>query len=229
MKTTNSSIAKRKLTPDLARGFMLLFIALAHANHFIFSREREITTIDQLTVFMRQVLIDGRAFPLFAILFGYGLHQVLKGQERKGTSWKDTKKIFRRRGTWMLVIGFFHATLFLADIIGVYGFIALLFAGLFLRLSNRKIILLTLFFLILVGVFAPEMPRGFDVLNTEMTNSASIADPIEAGMNRMFEWMFYTPVLSYQVIPGVLIGILMARFQVIDHPKGHKKLLYMAQ
>jgi uncharacterized protein len=177
---------------------------------------------------MRQVLIDGRAFPLFAILFGYGLHQVLKGQERKGTSWKDTKKIFRRRGIWMLVIGFFHATLFLADIIGVYRFIALLFASLFLRLSNRNMILLALFFLILVGVFAPDMPRGFDVLNMEVTKSATIVDPIEAAMTRMFEWMFYTPVLSYQVIPGVLIGILVARFQAIDHPKSHKKLLFMA-
>lgn len=225
---TSSSVNKRKLTPDLARGFMLLFIALAHANQFIFSTEREITFTDQLTVFVRQVLIDGRAFPLFAILFGYGLHQVFKGQERKGNSWKDIKKIFRRRGAWMLVIGFFHATLFLADIIGVYGFIALLFASLFLRLSNRTIIILAVFFLILVGVFAPYMPRGFDALNMEVTNSATIADPIEAAMTRMFNWMFYTPILSYQVIPGVLIGILVARFQVIDNPKSHKKVLFLA-
>ncbi|MGX6445193.1 DUF418 domain-containing protein [Neobacillus sp. K501] len=219
---------KRNLTPDLARGFMLLFIALAHGHLFIFATEREITYTDQLAVFIRQVFIDGRAFPLFAILFGYGLHQVSKGQERKGNSWKDTKKNFRRRGAWMLVIGFFHATFFLADIIGVYGFIALLFAGIFLRLSNRNMIIVTVLFLILVGVLAPEMPRGFDSLNDTVTNSATIEDPIEAAMTRMFDWMFYTPVLSYQVIPGVLIGILVARFQIIDRPKSHKKFLYMA-
>ncbi len=144
---TISNVQKRRLTPDLARGFMLLFIALAHANQFIFSTDRGVTLTDQFTVFIRQVFIDGRAFPLFAILFGYGLHQVYKGQERKGSSWKDTKKIFRRRGALMLVIGFFHATLFFADIIGVYGFIALLFASLFLRLSNRKSIILIIFFL----------------------------------------------------------------------------------
>jgi uncharacterized protein len=110
----------------------------------------------------------------------------------------------------------------------VYGFIALLFASLFLRLSNRTIILLAVFFLILVGVFAPYMPRGFDALIMEVTNSATIADPIEAAKTRMFDWMFYTPVLSYQVIPGVLMGILLARFQVIDHPKRHKNLLIKA-
>ncbi|MEH6995505.1 hypothetical protein V7075_22880, partial [Neobacillus drentensis] len=113
----------------------------------------------------------------------------------------------------MLVIGFFHATVFLADIIGVYGFIALLLASLFLRLSNRNMIIIVLIFLILVGVFAPHMPRGFDALNMEVTNSATIADPVEAAMTRMFDWLFYTPVLSYQVIPGVLIGIFVARFQ----------------
>jgi uncharacterized protein len=128
----------------------------------------------------------------------------------------------------MLVIGFFHATLFLADIIGVYGFIALLFASLILRLSNRNLIIITILFLFLMGVFAPHMPRGFDALNMEVTNSATIADSIEAAMTRMFDWMFYTPVLSYQVIPGVPIGILLSSFQIIDNPKTHKKLLYMA-
>ncbi|WP_404444289.1 DUF418 domain-containing protein [Sutcliffiella horikoshii] len=219
-------VTKRKLTPDLARGFMLLFIALAHANQFINLEGREITIIDQLTVFLRQMFIDGRAFPLFAILFGYGLHQVLKGQEGRGNSWKDTKKIFRRRGGWMLLIGFFHATLFFADIIGVYGIIALIFASFFLRLSNRKMMIIAAVFLIFVGVFAPAMPRGFDALNMQITTSATIKDPIEASITRMFEWMFYTPVMSYQVIPGVLIGILVARFRIIDNPKKHKRALF---
>ncbi|NQD66914.1 DUF418 domain-containing protein [Bacillus haikouensis] len=125
----------------------------------------------------------------------------------------------------MLVIGFFHATLFFADIIGVYGFIALLFASLFLRLSNRNMIITAVFFLVLVAMFAPSMPRGFDALSMEAANSAAIEDPIEASITRMFDWMFYTPVLSYQVIPWVLIGILLARFQVIDHPKSHNKAL----
>ncbi|WP_218276434.1 hypothetical protein, partial [Pseudomonas sp. FW305-BF6] len=84
--------------------------ALAHAHQFIFSTDREVTFTDQLTVFIRQVVVDGRSFPLFAILFGYGLHQLMKSHERKGSNWKDIKRMIKRRGTWMLVIGFFHAT-----------------------------------------------------------------------------------------------------------------------
>jgi uncharacterized protein len=86
-------------------------------------------------------------------------------------------------------------------------------------------IYLTIFFLVLVGLFAPSMPRGFDALNVEVTNSVTIEDPFEASVTGMFEWMFYTPVLSCQVTPGVLMGILVARFQVIDHPIRHKKAL----
>ncbi|MEL4025205.1 hypothetical protein [Lysinibacillus endophyticus] len=42
----NSIDNKRKLTPDLARGYMLLFIALAHGNQFLFSTDRDITITD---------------------------------------------------------------------------------------------------------------------------------------------------------------------------------------
>ena len=42
----NSFAYKRKLTPDLARGYMLLFIALAHGNQFLFSTDRDITITD---------------------------------------------------------------------------------------------------------------------------------------------------------------------------------------
>ncbi|MGN4127778.1 hypothetical protein ACMGD3_22665 [Lysinibacillus sphaericus] len=73
MNNKSSMGVKRKLAPDLARGFMLLFIALAHAHLFLFSTEREVTMMDKITVLFRQIFVDGRAFPLFSILFGYGL------------------------------------------------------------------------------------------------------------------------------------------------------------
>ncbi|RIW30381.1 DUF418 domain-containing protein [Bacillus salacetis] len=214
---------KRKLTPDLERGFMLLFIALAHANLFLFSADREITMTDQISVFLRQLFIDSRAFPLFAILFGYGLHKLYARQEMKESPWRETKKILKRRGGWMLVIGFLHASLFFKDIIGVYGFIALVFAEQLLRLSNRKMIGLAVTLLTLVGIIAPFMPRGFETLAAAGT--AVMENPIEASLIRMFEWIFYTPFLSYQYIPGVLIGILIGRSGFLDNPELHKKTL----
>lgn len=221
-------IRMRRLAPDLARGFMLLFIALAHANLFLFSTNREITFMDQLSVFFRQIIVDGRAFPLFSILFGYGLFQLLKSQERKGVSWHLTKKMYRQRGAWMILIGFVHVTLFYDDIIGVYGLIALLFASLFLRLSNKSLIMITVFFLILVGVFGQFMPRGFDALNMEIATRASTENPIEASIDRLVEWLFLSPLLLYQVIPGVLIGIWVARHQILDYPVFHKRALMTA-
>ncbi|MEL4025204.1 DUF418 domain-containing protein [Lysinibacillus endophyticus] len=128
----------------------------------------------------------------------------------------------------MLLIGFLHATLLLADIIGAYGLIALLFAGLFVRLSNKSIIVIAILLLIVVGALGTAVPRGFDTLNMEMTSTTKMADPIDAAISRMFEWMFYTPFLSFQLIPGVLIGMLVARFQFIDYPQKHRKYLINA-
>jgi hypothetical protein len=86
---TNSSVMKRKLTPDLARGFMLLFIALAHANQFIFSTEREITVTDQLTVFIRQVLVPS----LYLLSFlDMGYIKYSKAKRGKGTVGRILKK-----------------------------------------------------------------------------------------------------------------------------------------
>ncbi|MGD6802017.1 DUF418 domain-containing protein [Rossellomorea aquimaris] len=217
--------AQRKLTPDLARGFMLLFIALAHANLFLFSSDREITVTDQITVFFRQLFIDSRAFPLFAILFGYGLHKLYTRQEMKGAPWRETKKILKRRGGWMLVIGFLHAALFFEDIIGVYGLIALVFAGVLLRLSNREMVVVTSILLIVVGVIAPFMPRAYETLNMAGAGIAVMENPLEASLIRIYEWIFYTPSLSYQYVPGVLIGILLGRAGFLDNPENHQKTL----
>jgi uncharacterized protein len=112
---------ERKLTPDLARGFMLLLIALAHAYHFLYAVERETTQVDQVVVLIRQIFVDGRAFPVFFLLFGYGMVQLMRSQVLKGNNWVSMRKLFRRRGWWLLVIGFLHAVLLYDFTIGLYG------------------------------------------------------------------------------------------------------------
>ncbi|WP_162785155.1 DUF418 domain-containing protein [Bacillus sp. P14.5] len=131
----------------------------------------------------------------------------------------------KRRGGWMLIIGFIHAALFFEDIIGVYGFILLVFAPWLLHLSTRRMIVLTTFLLIVVGIIAPFMPRGYETLDMAAAGTAVMVNPLEASLIRMYEWIFYTPSLSYQYIPGMLIGILLGRFGFLDNPENHKKTL----
>ncbi len=61
--------------PDVARGFMLLLIALANAPFWmILLRTRaEVTGADAVWMGLRAAFVDHRSYPLFAMLFGFGL------------------------------------------------------------------------------------------------------------------------------------------------------------
>jgi len=215
----------RKLAPDLARGFMLLFIALAHAHVFLYAVDREITKVDQIVVLFRQVLVDGRAFPMFFLLFGYGMVQLMRRQEEKGTDWISIRKLFRRRGWLMILIGFLHVALLFEDIIALYGLATLLLVG-FLRASDKKLLWIAGIFLVLVAIFGSLMPRGYDALIEDAALSTiALKNPFLASSIRIPEWIIYTPLLVYQVVPGMLIGIWAARRRILDNPEQHRLLL----
>ena len=61
--------------PDIARGFMLLLIALANAPFWmvLFRTRAEVTGADTIWMGLRAALVDHRSYPLFAMLFGFGL------------------------------------------------------------------------------------------------------------------------------------------------------------
>ena len=61
--------------PDVARGFMLLLIALANAPFWmVLLRTRaEVTGADTIWMGLRAAFVDHRSYPLFAMLFGFGL------------------------------------------------------------------------------------------------------------------------------------------------------------
>ena len=61
--------------PDIARGFMLLLIALANAPFWmVLLRTRaEVTGADAVWMGLRAAFVDHRSYPLFAMLFGFGL------------------------------------------------------------------------------------------------------------------------------------------------------------
>lgn len=67
----------RRPAPDLARGMMLL-VAPAHAHQCLKPPGHVITDGDRIVAYLRQIFIDGRAFPAFFLLLGYGLVQIIR-------------------------------------------------------------------------------------------------------------------------------------------------------
>ena len=143
--------------PDVARGFMLLLIALANVVFWVdyLPEAAGGTVLDQAWIALRGALVDRRSYPLFAMLFGFGLAVMARRRieaamrsaedalppdtdtrtrERhlaraRETATVDARRLIRRRGLWMILFGAVHGTIFAGDIIGTYGVIAAIFAG----------------------------------------------------------------------------------------------------
>src|SRR6185436_18343029 len=80
----------RALAPDVARGAMLLLIALANVHLYLYGRPLGVrlypaglTGVDAVVAGLQLVLVDGRAYPLFGLLLGYGLGQLAARQSKK--------------------------------------------------------------------------------------------------------------------------------------------------
>ena len=186
MNTTTSSATSftgsrglRYPAPDVARGFMLLLIALANVGFWVAGPEgRAPSTADRTWTFMRALFIDQRAYPLFALLFGFGLAtmvnrrmasgidaycQQLTGGLRAPSAAEldqareqaavDARRLVRRRGLWMVLFGLIHGAFFPSEIIGTYGIVAVVFAGWFAHKHHKR--QLAVCALVLLSQFVP--------------------------------------------------------------------------
>ena len=185
--------------PDVARGFMLLLIALANAPFWmvLFRTRAEVTGADTIWMGLRAAFVDHRSYPLFAMLFGFGLAVMARRRieaamrsaesdlppgadprtrERhlaraRETATVDARRLIRRRGLWMILFGAVHGTIFAGDIIGTYGIIAAIFAGTIVE--RRRVRMLVAGLLITaVGVYS-MVSMGLATVETADAASAA--------------------------------------------------------
>ena len=218
MNTTTSSATSftgsrglRYPAPDVARGFMLLLIALANVGFWMIGLERPApSTADRTWAFIRALFIDQRAYPLFALLFGFGLAtmvnrrmasgidtycQQLTGGLRAPSAAEldqareqaaiDARRLVRRRGLWMVLFGLIHGAFFPSEIIGTYGIVAVVFAGWFAHKHHKRqlaVCALVLLFQIVTVVLAMLFGPGGEAAASGAAGSApAAAAPTGAG------------------------------------------------
>ncbi|MGH3837495.1 MAG: DUF418 domain-containing protein [Pseudonocardiaceae bacterium] len=227
------AVSARSLAPDLARGAMLLPIALANVHVYLYGHPVGVRGYpipdsigDQVVVLLQMTFVDGRAYPMFAFLFGYGIVQLLRRQTSKGVDGVTVRALVRRRGAWMILFGFLHALLlFSGDIIGAYGLLAVLLAGVLIRASDRRLLTLvglwtvpTAAFGALMGLPQPEGSESF-------LPSMSLTDPLFAAVWRVGEWVALTLTLLFILVPALLLGVWAARRRILDEPQRYRPLL----
>lgn len=224
-------VSKRSRSPDLARGFMLLCIALVHASVFRYAAGQQLAPTDQFVEFCKGTLLTHRARPLFAFLFGYGMVQLWQHQRGLGNEWLSVRKLLRRRGFWMVVIGFLHTVLLAQiDIIAIYGLTAVIFVGV-LQVRERTLLWLAGAFLVPVAALGATFGAGTLLGERGAIGQAdpSLAreNPLLAIVDRAITWpMFANGVLF--AMPAVLLGIWAARRRVLDEPARHRRFLVRA-
>ncbi|OLM09102.1 MULTISPECIES: DUF418 domain-containing protein [unclassified Pseudonocardia] len=231
-------VAERALAPDLARGMMLLLIALAHVPWFLWTSELGSTLlhpadgglVDRIAQAVTIVVVDGRAWTMFGFLFAYGIGQMYARRRAGGSSRRDVRRLLRTRHWWLLGFGLVHAALlWQGDILATYGLFGLVLVPLFLHRSDRtlKIWIGVLLALGAVGNIAVTavsqlLPAATGLMAVQQQ---TIAEPsyLASIALRLATWA-PSPISSLVglVMPAAfLIGILAARHRVLDEPARH--------
>ncbi|NUT52634.1 MAG: DUF418 domain-containing protein [Saccharothrix sp.] len=227
--TTESS--NRSLAPDLARGLMLLLIALAHAPGFLGSWRSGTPLLDDIALFVKSLIADNQARTMFVFLFGYGLGQLAHRHHVRGGDWPGLRVLLRRRSVWLVLIGFAHTILLVPiDIVAIYGLALLLFTPL-VRAKGT-----TLGWTTALTLVPATLLLAWQSVNAQLG--------VEAGAPVTFA-QFMEPTYGahllanttkpaqavlgvVMVLPGMLLGIWAARRRFLDEPTDHRKTLRRA-
>ena len=223
--------AERHLAPDLARGAMLLLIALANAPVLLYDRPlslrghlAETGWADRLVTFATTAFVDGRAYPMFAALLGYGVVSLVRRQLDAGTTHAAVRRLLRRRHLALLGIGLVHAVaLFSGDVLGAYGLAGLVIVALFAMGDGRLLLtagLLGIPFLAVGATYGVPPEPGAAYLP-----SATEPSPLTAAALRLGEWLPATPISALGMLVPICLGVWAGRRGYLDQPDRHLRTL----
>lgn len=243
------TITSRALAPDLARGLMLLLIALANSPWYLYGTTTSTSsihptdgsTLDRVAQFVIITAVDSRVYPMFAFLFGYGIVQMYQRSLDRGAEPAAIRRVLRRRHLWMIVIGFLHAALlWMGDIVGAYGIVGLIFTAAFLRRKNKTLVvwagvltgMLTLAAVVAAigSVFAAQAPppAETDAFLADIKGINGIETWTASILPRLMVWVFllaFQGVLTLVIPIAVLLAFWAGRRRVLEEPDRHRRLL----
>lgn len=226
--TGPTALAERALAPDLARGFMLLFIALANTHYFLPGESvlggypQDGSALDSGVIWLLATFVDGRAFPMFGLLFGYGVAQIARRHEASGP--RSVRRLLRRRSLVLVAVGLVDALLcYAGDILAAYG--VLLFVALWsVRWKDRWVLLTAFAFLVLIS-----LPGGSLTISREGPHPALL--PPDLGtmlVARAQAALFVAALGPLGFMAPFLVGLWAGRRRILDQPERYRRLVRLA-
>lgn len=233
MTSTQTPLKKQRLLgPDLARGVMLLLIAMAYAGVYVASGFGVDATheswLDQATTFASHLVLDNRAFPMFAILFGYGLAWSIARRTARKIEPAQQKRRLRRRALMLLIFGAVHAFLiYPGEILMSYG-LALLVTGWLLFASDRAQRVMLWITGIFYIVVIPYLMIGAIVFADDAMAQAVPGYSTAEDWAERLVGLPISPVyiaIAYPLLFLVVLGYRAGRARLFEHTAERRKLL----
>lgn len=235
-----AALSERALAPDFARGMMLLFIVLSNTGlHLYGTGVLSTNALDSVTRFLTPVLIDVRSYPLFSFLFGYGITQLALRQRAAGVGESRVRRLLRRRGWWLFLLGFAHAALLLgSEVLAAYGLISLVLVALFLRRRDRTLLVWAgIGSAVLLGMY---LLSAYGLLSVDTAEAARQSTGYEGGdmfgvgggwaeavVARLASWVVLLGINAFGVVMpvAIIVGMWAARRRILEEPGRHLRLL----
>ncbi|WP_422123760.1 DUF418 domain-containing protein [Planococcus sp. X10-3] len=242
MRLEPIALEERVESIDLMRGFALLGILLINmlAFHSPFSYIDPHTWFDgsgdQAIFAFLDVFIQASFYPLFAMLFGYGLGmQFLRAEAKR----KPFAPMAAKRLAVLLVFGILHAFLiWFGDILITYAIMGFLLIGM-IRLESKWLLGLGLMIyvipqtlLLLILFAAVSMDPSFYTGIQEAQNSIAAYGGgtfAEIFRQRFDDWMYSNNPLNYivlivTILPLTMVGAAAAKWRLIERANELKKM-----
>src|SRR5687768_10702874 len=206
---------------------MLLFIALANSHYFLRGSSvlggypQDGSAVDSAVTWLISTFVDGRAFPMFGLLFGYGVAHIVRRHDALGT--REVRRLLWRRSLVLVVVGVLHAVLLYAgDILAAYG--VLLLAGAWsVRWKDRWLLLVAL------GLFVlGSLPGdGSSTISTDPPDLAML--PPDLGtmvVERVQASLFVALLGPIGFVCPFLVGLWAGRRRMLEQPQRHRTVLW---
>lgn len=241
MEFQPTTLNERTHSLDILRGFSLLGILLVNMFTFYlplphildlgnwFTEAKDIIWQQNIDIY-----VQGSFYPLFSMLFGYGLAMQFMKAQQTGTSFY---KFASKRLIVLLIFGLLHAFfIWWGDILTMYAFCGF-FLLLFLRFNSRWMFIFAIvinFFLHLfivaiyglMGILNAEVePLAVDIvmINNVITayGTGSWTDAFLQRLNDLSIQMGFAMWISalFTILPYMLVGAAAAKWRLIERAK----------
>ena len=220
--------------PDLARGIALLGIALANLVGWLHGsawtallKQQDASAADRVVDVLLALLVDNRGFPLFALLFGYGIGILRRRSLERGERTGRFLRRMLRRFAVLLAIGLAHAILlFSGDILVGYAVIGMLCA---LLMTRGRVVLAAAAIVTLPALGVLGWVDGTVGLGGGTGYAAASAPEYLAGVGirapDALHGLLLAPIEEIGLLSPMALGALMARGALLEDVPAHRRRL----